>query len=98
MTALQSLLDRLHAMPIPHSLSLRAPKVLRSVDVFARARLPSRHGEFEIVSFVDEAKRTLDDVAILANLLADVSSRADETVDALELHWNEATAAMRQAP
>ena len=52
-------------MPVPHSLSVRAPKVLRSVKVFARARLPSRHGEFEIVSFIDEAGRTLDDVAIV---------------------------------
>ncbi|MBL8971287.1 MAG: GTP cyclohydrolase II RibA, partial [Myxococcales bacterium] len=60
-------------MPIPHSLSLRAPKVLRSVEVFARARLPSRHGEFEIVSFVDEAKRTLDDVAIVRGELRGAS-------------------------
>ena len=52
-------------MPVPHSLSVRAPKVLRSVTVFARASLPSRHGEFEIVSFIDEAGRTLDDVAIV---------------------------------
>ena len=52
-------------MPVPHSLSVRAPKVLRNVNVFARARLPSRHGEFEIVSFIDEAGRTLDDVAIV---------------------------------
>jgi GTP cyclohydrolase II len=52
-------------MPVPHFLSARAPKVLRSVQVFARARLPSRHGEFEIVSFIDEGGRTLDDVAIV---------------------------------
>ncbi|MBL9103370.1 MAG: GTP cyclohydrolase II [Myxococcales bacterium] len=38
---------------------------MRQVRVFARARLPSRHGEFEIVSFIDEAGRTLDDVAIV---------------------------------
>ena len=50
-------------MPVPHSLSIRAPKVLRAVKLFARARLPSRHGDFEIVSFIDEAGRTLDDVA-----------------------------------
>jgi len=54
-------------MPVPHSLSVRAPKVLRGVTVFARARLPSRHGEFEIVSFIDEGGRTLDDVAIVVN-------------------------------
>lgn len=52
-------------MPVPHFLSVRAPKVLRGVQVFARARLPSRHGEFEIVSFLDEGGRTLDDVAIV---------------------------------
>lgn len=52
-------------MPIPHALTGRPPRVLRQVRVFARARLPSRHGEFEIVSFIDEAGRTLDDVAIV---------------------------------
>ncbi|MCA9637061.1 MAG: GTP cyclohydrolase II, partial [Myxococcales bacterium] len=31
----------------------------------ARAALPSRHGEFSIVSFTDERGRTLDDVAIV---------------------------------
>ena len=65
-------------MPVPHSLSVRAPKVLRGVAVFARARLPSRHGEFEIVSFLDEAGRTLDDVAIVRGELggaAEVTTR-----------------------
>ncbi|HEY0133817.1 MAG TPA: GTP cyclohydrolase II [Nannocystis sp.] len=65
-------------MPVPHSLSVRAPKVLRGVNVFARARLPSRHGEFEIVSFIDEAGRTLDDVAIVRGELdgaAEVTTR-----------------------
>lgn len=52
-------------MPIPHALTGRPPRVLREVHVFARARLPSRHGDFEIVSFIDEAGRTLDDVAIV---------------------------------
>lgn len=52
-------------MPIPHALTGRPPRVLRQVHLFARARLPSRHGEFEIVSFIDEAGRTLDDVAIV---------------------------------
>jgi GTP cyclohydrolase II len=61
-------------MPIPHSLTGRAPRVLRAVQVFARARLPSRHGEFEIVSFIDEAGRTLDDVAIVRG---DVAGRED---------------------
>jgi len=65
-------------MPVPHSLSVRAPKVLRGVAVFARAHLPSRHGEFEIVSFIDEAGRTLDDVAIVRGALdgaAEVTTR-----------------------
>ena len=56
-------------MPVPHSLSFRAPRVLRTVKVFARARLPSRFGEFEVVSFIDEAGRTLDDVAIVRGAL-----------------------------
>lgn len=56
-------------MPVPHSLSYRAPRVLRAVKVFARARLPSRYGEFEVVSFIDEAGRTLDDVAIVRGSL-----------------------------
>ena len=56
-------------MPVPHSLSYRAPRVLRAVKVFARAQLPSRHGEFEVVSFIDEAGRTLDDVAIVRGSL-----------------------------
>lgn len=56
-------------MPVPHSLSTRAPRVLRTVKVFARARLPSRHGDFEVVSFIDEAGRTLDDVAIVRGAL-----------------------------
>jgi len=56
-------------MPVPHSLSYRAPRVLRAVNVFARARLPSRHGDFEVVSFIDEAGRTLDDVAIVRGAL-----------------------------
>ena len=56
-------------MPVPHSLSFRTPRVLRAVKVFARARLPSRHGEFEVVSFIDEAGRTLDDVAIVRGAL-----------------------------
>jgi len=56
-------------MPVPHSLSFRAPRVLRTVKVFARARLPSRHGDFEVVSFIDEAGRTLDDVAIVRGAL-----------------------------
>jgi hypothetical protein len=41
---------------------------------------------------------TLDDVATLATLIADVSARADEPIDALEPRWHDATTAMRQVP
>lgn len=52
-------------MPVPHSLFARPLRVVRNVNEFARARLPSRHGDFEIVSFIDDVGRTLDDVAIV---------------------------------
>lgn len=61
-------------MPVPHSLFARRPRVVRDVRVFARAKLPSRHGDFEIVSFVDDTGRTLDDIAIVRG---DVSGRAE---------------------
>ncbi|MBC8067875.1 MAG: GTP cyclohydrolase II [Deltaproteobacteria bacterium] len=35
------------------------------VEEHARARLPTRHGNFELVSFVDAAGRKLDDFAIM---------------------------------
>lgn len=35
------------------------------VRVYARAKLPSRHGQLEIVSFTDAEGRRLDDVAIV---------------------------------
>lgn len=35
------------------------------VRVYARAKLPSRHGELEIVSFTDAEGRRLDDVAVV---------------------------------
>ena len=54
-------------MPLPHSLGVGAvrPSSLRRVDIFARAKLPSRYGDFEIVSFTREDGGTLDDVAIV---------------------------------
>lgn len=52
-------------MPVPHGQFARPLRVVRDVQVFARAQLPSRHGEFEIVSFIDDVGRTLDDVAIV---------------------------------
>ena len=35
------------------------------VRVYARAALPSRHGDLEVVSFTDEQGRRLDDVAVV---------------------------------
>ncbi|MCA9656770.1 MAG: GTP cyclohydrolase II [Myxococcales bacterium] len=61
-------------MPLPHSLGAARPRPVRSVDVFARAKLPSRHGEFTIVSFTDERGRTLDDVAIVRGDVAGVDA------------------------
>lgn len=52
-------------MPVPHSLGAVRPRAVRSLQVFARAQLPSRTGEFAIVAFVDERGRRLDDVAIV---------------------------------
>lgn len=52
-------------MPVPHSHFARPLRAVRTVNEFARARLPSRHGEFEIVSFIDDVGRTLDDIAIV---------------------------------
>ena len=37
---------------------------------------------------------TLDDVAALARLVADLSARCDEPIDALQGHWSETIAAM----
>lgn len=44
------------------------------VRVYARAKLPSRHGLLEIVSFTDTEGRRLDDVAIVCG---DISGRAE---------------------
>lgn len=41
------------------------PDFIAAVDEHARARLPTRHGEFELVSFVDAHARKLDDFAIV---------------------------------
>ncbi len=40
------------------------------VRVYARARLPSRHGLLEVVSFIDSDGRRLDDVAFLQGEVA----------------------------
>jgi len=42
--------------------------------IHARAKLPTRHGEFEIVSFVDADGRRLDDVALIAAPVEGVES------------------------
>ncbi|MCA9717043.1 MAG: GTP cyclohydrolase II [Myxococcales bacterium] len=52
-------------MPVPHAIALRFPLSRAEVRVLARAKLPSRHGEFEILSFCDSAGRPLDDVALI---------------------------------
>lgn len=52
-------------MPVPHSLGAVRPRPVRTLQVFARAQLPSRAGDFSIVAFVDERGRRLDDVAIV---------------------------------
>jgi GTP cyclohydrolase II len=61
-------------VPVPHSLGAVRPRPVRTVDVFARAGLPSRFGDFAIVAFVDERGRRLDDVAIVRG---DVDGRAE---------------------
>ncbi len=37
-----------------------------SLGIYSRAKLPTRHGPFEVVSFVDAEKRRLDDIAVVA--------------------------------
>ncbi len=59
-------------MPLPHSLGAARPSPQSRVSIFARAKLPSRYGDFEIVSFTREDGSTLDDVAIVRG---DVSGR-----------------------
>lgn len=50
---------------IPHPTSVPPDAVRVRVQVHARANLPTAHGEFEIVSFVDATGRRLDDVALV---------------------------------
>lgn len=50
---------------IPHTASVAPDAVRVGAHVHARARLPTRHGEFEILSFTDCAGRKLDDVALV---------------------------------
>lgn len=50
---------------IPHPSNVRSDAVRVDVAVHARAKLPTAHGEFEIVSFVDATGRRLDDVALV---------------------------------
>jgi GTP cyclohydrolase II len=51
--------------PRPKLTAVPDAPVVPSVEEHARARLPTRHGEFELVSFVDRAGRKLDDFAIV---------------------------------
>jgi GTP cyclohydrolase II len=43
------------------------------VRVYARASLPTRHGELEVVSFTDVEGRRLDDVAVVCGNIAGVA-------------------------
>ena len=52
-------------MPVPHAIAFRLPLSQVEVEILARAKLPSRHGEFEILSFRDNLGRPLDDVAVI---------------------------------
>ncbi|WP_211302518.1 GTP cyclohydrolase II [Nannocystis exedens] len=61
-------------MPMANNLQIRPLRAGRGAQVFSQARLPSRHGELQIVSFIDDAGRTLDDVAIVRG---DVRGRAE---------------------
>ncbi|MCA9690792.1 MAG: GTP cyclohydrolase II [Myxococcales bacterium] len=63
-------------MPVPHSIAARRSKPVVSVSIFANARLPTRRGEYEIVSFTDELGKTLDDVAVIRG---DVVGKSDVT-------------------
>ena len=50
---------------IPHNATVTPDSVRVGAHVHARATLPTRYGELEIVSFTDCAGRKLDDVAIV---------------------------------
>lgn len=51
-------------------MSVSQPKLA----VHARAKLPTRHGSFEVVSFVDSEGRRIDDVALIAAPVAGATS------------------------
>ncbi|MGB1013481.1 MAG: GTP cyclohydrolase II [Nannocystaceae bacterium] len=61
-------------MPVPHSMTPRAARSIEGAREYARAKLPSRHGEFEIVSFLDKQGHPLDHVAIISG---DVRNQTD---------------------
>jgi GTP cyclohydrolase II len=46
------------------------PSTTPAVRVYARARLPSRHGVLEVISFTDAEGRRLDDVAVVCGDIA----------------------------
>jgi GTP cyclohydrolase II len=61
-------------MAAPNALDIRIFD-RHPVQVFARAKLPTRFGDFTIVSFVDRSGRAIDDVALVnGDVRADVAT------------------------
>ncbi len=52
----------------------RTARSLDAVRIYATAKLPSRYGDLEVVSFLDQAGRTLDHIAVLSG---DVRNKTD---------------------
>ena len=52
--------------PTNDSAKLSRSAKLPELEIYARAKLPSRHGALEVVSFVDTQGQRLDDVAVIA--------------------------------
>lgn len=63
--------------PRLHTPKLVQPVVRPEVTVFARAQLPTVHGVFELVSFVDASGRKLDDVALVYPAVRDAEDEGD---------------------
>jgi GTP cyclohydrolase II len=60
---------------IPHPPTSSYDAVRVGVAVHARAKLPTRHGVFELVSFVDATGRRLDDVALVFGAAASLGEQ-----------------------
>lgn len=59
------------------------------VTVFARARLPTVHGVFELVSFADASGRKLDDVALVYPASAAIAAASTDTSSASAVSTSE---------